>query len=465
MSATQIVAAVLAIKAVLLALDPTIRFYLGDSAAFLYGALDDGRLPDDRSFTYSLLLRVMVRPFERLTALGIWQSAAGAAIAIALWRLLERRFGMPRAAAAGAACVLALEPAQLYYERMALAETFGLLAFVAFAATCVAYVATWRWWWIPIAAAVGLLAASLRLNYLPIVLVLSLSLPLLRLLGERHSRGATVRSLCAHVAIAVCTVALLHGAYRQVVGVIFGVPPSYLARAGFMELGLVVPLVKPHQLERVGLPPDLERHLQFPFGNPDARMGHMWRPGGLIAAIRARSADVESIARPLARLAISEDPLGVVRLGLHTLADYFREEEIQHALHNDLGRRAIPEPILWSLREHWRYDARDVPTRVSAVSWWFEHTTWWLVACLLALLPLSIANLLLHWRTPQRLPVLVVALIAAGLVLSHVLFVPVALYRYLHPLPFFVLLHAVPVAAAVLRPSRPHARALASAPA
>jgi hypothetical protein len=47
-----VVGAIVVLKAVLLALDPTIRLYLGDSIAFLWGAMDDGRLPDDRSFTY-----------------------------------------------------------------------------------------------------------------------------------------------------------------------------------------------------------------------------------------------------------------------------------------------------------------------------------------------------------------------------------------------------------------------------
>jgi hypothetical protein len=147
-------------------------------------------------------------------------------------------------------------------------------------------------------------------------------------------------------------------------------------------------------------------------------------------------------------MAVADNPLGLVALGVHTVGDYFREESIAHALYNDLGRRPIPPDIVWSLREHWGYDASELPTRVTLVSWSFERATVWLVACLFLLVPLAVLNVLVHWRTPFRMPSLLIALFAVGLVATHVVFVPVALYRYLHPLPFFIFLTAVPIVAA-----------------
>jgi hypothetical protein len=440
--AVYVVVALIAVKAILLAIDPTIRLYLGDSAAFLYGAMDDGRLPDDRSFTYSFIIRTLVYRFEQLSLLAVWQSVAGVVIAMVLWFTLEARFAVSRPFAMAAACLIALEPSQLYYERMVLAETFGLLVFVMFFAASAAYLSRRAWWWLPIAATLGLLAATLRLNYLPVVLVISLALPLMHV----DRRRIAMRSLVTHAAVAVAAVAALHGGYRYLVGEIFGVPPGYLARAGFMQLGLVLPLVKPEHLARVGLPADLENDLQFPLAAPDARMGHLWAPGGLVRELRRRHLNVEAIARPLSRMAVADEPLGLVRLGLHTVGGYFREGDIQHALDNDLGRRRIPADILWSLREHWGYDASGLSTRVTLISWSFERATWWLVACLLLLVPLAALNVLVHWRTPLRLQALLAALFAVGLVAAHVLFVPVAFYRYLHPLPFFVLMNALPLA-------------------
>jgi hypothetical protein len=444
MSIRSVLVAVSALKAIILLADPTIRIYLGDSAAYLFGALDSGRLPDDRSFTYSFLIRGLVRPFEDLMALVAWQTAAGVAIALVAWIVLVYLFSAPRVIAAVACTLLAIEPAQLYYERMVLAETFGLLAFVLFFACAGGYLVWPRAWLLPIVAALGLAAATLRLNYLPIVLVVSLGLPLVRVFERSRPRAfATVR----HLAIAAVSVAVLHLTFQQWVAWIFIAPRGYIARSGFMQLGLVMPLVKPEHLVQVGLPANFADQLQYPLDDPDARMRHMWSVGGFVRALRERNIPVESIARPLARLALSDNPLGLVTLGIHTVGDYFREEGIRHALDNDLGRRNIPDDVMWSLREQWRYDASGLPSKVTLVSWYFEKGTWWLVACLFLLGPAAVANIVVHWRTRARPMALLAGLVGVGLVLAHVLFVPVAFYRYLHPLPFFLLVNALPAAA------------------
>jgi hypothetical protein len=406
--------------------------------------VDSGRLPDDRSFTYSLLIRALVRPFGSLWALVWWQTLCGIVIALLAWIVMVRWLAVPRTLALIAACLLAIEPAQVYYERMVLAETFGLLAFVMFFVAAAAYLAWGHVLWLPAIALLGLAAATLRLNYLPVVLVISIVVPVLRLFAARPPSRPR---LASHVAVAVLSVAVFHTTFQQWVSLIFLAPPGYIARAGFMQLGLVLPLVKPEHLVEAGLPANFADALQYPIANPNARMRHMWSPGGFVRELRARNIPVEPTARRLVRLAISDDPLGLVRLGIHTLGDYFRAEGIAHALDNDLGRRAIPEDVLWTLREEWRYDARDVPRRTTAISWYFEKGTWWLVACLFLLGPLAVLNICYHWRTPQRAHALLAGLVGLGLVAAHVLFVPVAFYRYLHPLPFFVLMNALPLIA------------------
>jgi hypothetical protein len=251
--------------------------------------------------------------------------------------------------------------------------------------------------------------------------------------------------------VVVVAVITLHGGYCYWVAELFDGPPGYLRRAGFMQIGLVLPLVRPVHLVRVGLPADLEKDLQFPLAAPNARMAHLWEPGGLVPELKRRHLDVEPIARKLSRMAVADDPLGLVRLGLHTIGDYFREDGMRHALYNDLGRRPIPAEIVWSLREEWGYDASGLSTRVTPISWFFERSTWWLVLCFLSLIPLAALNLFVHWRTPLRLQALLAALFAVGLVVTHVLFVPIAFYRYFHPLPFFVFMNALPLLAALQR--------------
>jgi hypothetical protein len=405
--------------------------------------MDSGRLPDDRSFTYSLLIRALVVPFGTLWTLAVWQSLAGVLTALIAWHLLVHRLGVPSRPASIAACLLAIEPAQLYYERMVMAETFGLFAFVLFVAAAAAYLATRAAWWLPVVAVVGLAAVSLRMNYLPVVLVISSALPLLHAFSRPRPPW---RRIAMHTAAAVLCVSASHLAFQQWVGLIFNTPPGYLGRAGFMQLALVMPLVRPEHLERVGLPADFHASLRYPLRDPDSRMPHQWAPGGFVHALRERGIAIERVARPLARMALRDDPFGLVRMGIHTVGNYFRPAGIQHALNNDLGRRPFPDDLVTVLRHAWRYEPNEVWARSTPISRYFELGTWPLVACLFLLAPLAALTIALTWRTPQRAQALMIALVSVGLVLAHVLFVPVAFYRYLHPLPLFVIVNGVAIA-------------------
>lgn len=444
MNGWRVVAVVLTLKACVLVVDATIRLYLGDSAAYLAGAQDHRWLPTDRSFTYSLFLEWLVLPTGRLHYVLLWQALAGTGIAWLLWHTLVRRLGAAPSAAAVAACLLAIEPAQLYLERMVMAETLGLCAFVGCVTAACAYLASARVAWLPVVAALGVVAVSLRMGYLPVVVVVSAGLPLLWLISQD---GPGWRRAATHGLVAICSVYALHEGYRQGVGWHFGISPTYLPRAGFMQMGLVAPLIRPEHLARVGLPSDFEQTLRYPLGDRRARMAHMWAPGGLTHTLRSRDVPVEEVARPLARMALRDNPWGLVPMGLDTVGDYFREGSIQHALDNDLGRREIPPDLLRVLRDRWGYDAEGLPTRVAPVSVWYEHAHWWLVSCLLVLVPVGVAHAVVAWGTPHRLTAVLLALVSIGLVVSHVLFVNVALFRYLQPLPFFVLLHVAALAA------------------
>jgi hypothetical protein len=448
----RLIIAIVAAKAVVVAIDPTIRLYLGDSAAFLAGGQYNNWLPSDRSFVYSLIIRVLVRPLESLWALLFWQTVAGVFVALLLWTILTRYLDVRRSVATVAAVAFAMEPAQLYYERMVLAETFGLLAFAACLSAAAAYVASGRAAWLPAVAVLGLAAASLRMNYLPVVLVVSVTLPLVRAVDA--VRAPAWRPLLVHGVIAVASVATMHTAYRLAVAAIFDVPPTYLARSGFMQLGLVTPLVTSDHLARVGLPQDIEEQLKYPLAERRARLAHMWAPGGLARVLAEKQLDVNRVGGDLFRVAVADDPLGLARLGLQTMGDYFRADSRWHALDNDLGRRQIPEDLLATLRDAWGYDARGVPARDTLVSRYFAAGSWWLVACLFGLIPLAAADAIVHWRSPRRPVVLLVALVSVGLVLAHMLFVNVPFYRYLHPLPFVAALHLVSLGSRVPEPSR-----------
>ena len=72
--------AIAGIKLMILAVDPSPRFFLWDSVTYLHGAID-GALPRDRSFLYSLAIGAIAVPLHSLNALVVAQTLAGVASA------------------------------------------------------------------------------------------------------------------------------------------------------------------------------------------------------------------------------------------------------------------------------------------------------------------------------------------------------------------------------------------------
>lgn len=439
-----LVLAVVAIKLGMLALDPQLRLFLGDSSTYLYAARADDWLPPDRSFVYPLLLRWLVLPTGSLAALLYWQALAGVAIALLLGGVLRARLALPPWVVLATACVFALEPAQLFYERMVLAETFGLLAFAGFFAAASAYLARPTVAWLVLAVLLGLAAASLRMNYVPVVLVVSLCLPLLRAFDP--ARRPRWRSLGLHCLLAAACVWAVHGEYKQQVSELFDGPPGYIGHAGFMRMGLVAPLIKPRHFERVGLPADFADRLAFDLTDPRMRPAHLWTTGGLADAIGKAGLDVDAVCRKLSAYALRDDPLGLLRLGVGTLGGYFDARSSQLRLDKDLARTPpYSAEVVADVNEHWHYDLTGATQRWTPVSRAFATGSPWLVACLFLLAPLGLANAIVHWRDPRRVQCVLGALFGMGLVATQVLFSNIASYRYLHALPLFVLVSAVPL--------------------
>lgn len=449
-----LLAALVVLKVATLLLDPQVRLFLGDSASYLLAASSDWK-PSERSFTYPLLIEALVGPIGDLDALPCWQALAGIGTALLLAWLLRRCLALPRGLVFVATCLFALEPAQLFYERMVLAETFGLLAFAGFFAAASAYLVRGRPAWLVVTCLLGLAAVSLRLNYLPVVMVVSLSLPLLFLLDRRHVRPAWP-ALAGHMLIAAICFWGMHGQFRNYVGTMFDRPPGYIGDAGFMRMGLVAPLIKPEHFVRTGLSADFAARLKFDLADPRTRPAQLWTEGGLADALRQQGLDVDATCRKLSMYAIRDDPFGIVRLGIGTLADYFDEDSAELRLIKDLARAPeYPPDLVESVRAQWHADVDGVAQRWTPVSRLFATGSNWLVACLFLLLPLCLANALAYWRDPRRLQAAFGAMVGIGLVATEVLFSNIASYRYLHPMPFFVLLNALPLGVAILPRWRP----------
>ena len=429
-------------------MDPTVRFFLGDSASYLHSALT-GWIPQDRSFVYGLFIGRTAIIAHSLYALVLLQSLFGVIVACLLFRLLRDSFAVGRAIACLCALLLALEPGQLFYERMLMAESAGTLAFALMLYAGFTWLRQPRWFWPPVWALAGILAVALRMSLLPFVLGFAL-LPIGVAMLSRPT-GLSWWRLAGHAALAVLASAVLHFGYLQLYGQLTGAPPDYIADSGYFRLGLVAPLVTREQVLRAGLPADLLDRVHVPLADPRKREAQIWLDGGLIAQIRASAGEQgNKAARKLASYALRGDLPGFLRLARLTVADYFDAGVVRARMADDLGTRALDQDMLDALHNCCDYDGRGLETRRNPVARYFSASTPWLTFCFMALLPLALLALALSWRS-ARTATLLLAASSAGLVLAQALFSHIVSFRYLHPFPFLLLLTSGVLLAAMMR--------------
>lgn len=471
------------VKAALIALDPSLRFFLGDSATYYYAAID-GWVPADRSFTYPWLIRYAVLPTGSAHALLWLQSLFGVACGLLLMLWL-RWAGLPRAWALLAGLLCVLEPSQLFYERMMMAESAGQLALVAMLSFAAAYVGGARpiGLWIVGMALAGMAAVSMRMSLLPVVLGLSILTPFLRALcvgpvqaGDRRWAGAF--RLVGHVLLVMLVTALVHGQYKSFYGRISGTEAAYMRASGQMRLGLVAPLVKREHIERAGLPADLLDRVEHRLDDPRTRGAQLWRSDGLwlqlLQAVEAGEAEglpsptpwtanlhAHRLASNISAMALKDDPIGLLRMGLSTFGDYFDGEVVRHRMSSDVGHRPVPEEMVESMKERLGYDASGMLDRPGPIARVFARSAAWLTLVLFLLAPLG---LWLVWTSLRRTgdtamaaagteravatarPLasrgregravrLVLGFTGLGLVASQLLFSHIVSFRYLQPFP------------------------------
>ena len=347
---------VLAIKAMFLALDPEPSFTFGDSGAYLATAIGKW-IPPDHSFVYGLMLRplaVWPRSLEPVVILqAVLSGIASWLVAVCLVRYFAATF--PVAGLCALAC--AVEPLQLLQERYVLTESIAVFVFALFVWLMFSYVKTSAVSTLALTQIVGVLLISLRINFLPVVVVMSFILPLLSrraISVVRSSQRAGIkwigglRFVLLPVLISIVISQTLLFGYRHLYGELLDSPPAYSYRDGLALAADFAPIVQPIDFPIEGERQMLFKSIRFPMSDPQNRRAQRWMEGGFCDVLYRETGGNEDEANRLARetamRAIERDPWGVVKLTFLTYREYFDYSSLKWNLQLEEGRyvEALP---------------------------------------------------------------------------------------------------------------------------
>jgi hypothetical protein len=432
--------AILAVKLTILLIDSNPRFFLWDSVTYLHGALD-GPLPRDRSFLYSLLIGAIAVPLHSLHALAIAQSLAGVASALFVYTILRSFLAVRFEMALLAALLVAIEPSQLFYERMVMAEAVGSAIWLGFLVLVLAYLRDGRSIWLPAIALAGIAAIAFRLNGTGVVLLIAPCLPLWRALfagnaagmAERHARR---RNVAFQLALSVACTLVLHVGYRHLVAEIAHTRPGYIGTEGLFLLGFTAPSVTADDFDGTGCDAAVLSHVRMPLRDPRTREGQLWADSGLWAAMQRDCPRPEAAADVVAKRASDRNIGRILPMALTTTAQYFDDTEATWRMNSDLGRKGVlPLELIEPVKQYFSLDVKPIAFTDTLTSVWFQHSRWWLTGCFL-LSPLIALWLAVRTRRdPDAAATRLLALVVFGLFCSQFLFSPIIAFRYLHPFP------------------------------
>jgi hypothetical protein len=426
------------IKLIILLIDPNMRLFLGDSASYLYSAIHNNT-PPDRSFTYPLMILMTAVRSESLFSLLLLQTGFGVATCALLFLILYLGLEVRTWIAMAAALLLCIEPSQLFYERMVMTESASSFQLLAALACATAYLRSGKLRWLILCVLIGTVLASLRAGLVPFALAVA---PAAVLIGAWYGVAKGRHVWILHLLLVLLVTDLCHDAYRAWYGRRAGGEAAYILDAPLFRLGLVAPLIRPQHFAGTGVDPAILQEVTIPLANQRLREEQIWLPGGLVPVLRAHVGDqrARQVAAILAKRAMADSPLGVARLGITTLPEYFDPARREMRMLSDLGSGQLPdEKILSLLREWFHYDAAKIARNHSPVKELFGYCAYWLIFCLFALAPIG---LVLAWLGPHRVPavVVLVTMCAVGLMVGQVLCSHIISFRYLHPFPILLLL-------------------------
>jgi hypothetical protein len=459
-------ALVLAIKLLLLWLDPTPKLFMGDSGSYIWTALT-GWIPGDRSYFYGYLVRWLAVWPHSFAPLLVMQAVSSSATAIVFALICSRFFEMSNGLSFLFGLLCVLDPLQLVWERYVMTETFSLLVYVLVLYWSLAYLRDRRLWQLAIVQALSVLLIGFRMSNLLVVQACTVLLPLiafarcaLPVLGKRsepRTAGAGVLRIgLIHVIVSIAMMFVMHGAYKYANGWLSEREPAYLYNAGDHLAAVWAPALEPSDASDPRFGEIIASGHQFKIKDLHARNAQQYAEGFLVKRWREIEKDRRTndrVSRETAINALRRRPLAIVGLTLQTYMEYWNLRLIQLYARTDLGYGKLRDDQLQMLAEKFGFQGvKQLSAQpLSLLQQYFLGA--WPYYFVVVLSPLICAFAI--WLSRDRAFALLLFFHASILLVVVTALSPQAGVRYIQPVSLLTLLSIAVCVDWLVRRSRP----------
>ncbi len=429
----------LLLKLFLFSLDPSPKFFLGDSASYIWTAIS-GWIPIDRSFSYGFLVGWLALPTHSLTSLLIFQALLGGVTALIVTWICRRFFGLSLRASYLFGVLCAIDPLQLLWERYVMTEVASLFVYAGMLLLSFLYLKDRKLWQLALIQILGVVVISLRISYLLLVEAQTVFLPLIAYFPELRRRS-NLKNVAIHVAVGASLMLTLHAGYKRLNGRLIHRHPEYVYVTGLNLLAMWAPAVVPADAPDPRLAQLIVEGEQKGLKDPGARGLQLYGAGYLIDRWKHTETDLataDRIAKETAVHALMHQPISVLGLAWDTFAGYWRYDRLRRQAKYELGNIRIPESLRHQLVRYFHYSAppeKEAAKHRSPLQRYFLDSQPYYYLTVLAPF-LCLALLIIHPR-----PTVFLLLVHSAFLLgTSILFTVTATVRYLQPLSLLTLL-------------------------
>jgi len=355
------VALILFLKFCLLLVDPSPKFYMGDSGSYISTATS-GTIPPDRSFVYGYVVRALAVWPSSLTPLLLCQALLSGGTAIMVAVICRSIFCLSPRNSYFFGLVSCVDPLQLVWERYVMTEAVSLFIYVLFLYFCFCYVRDRHIRNLLFVQLLGIVLLAFRLSYLLVIQVTTVLLPLVAFVPDtavtrRRLAGFFVPTLWGHLAISGILMLGLHSCYKEVNGRLCHSAPAYGYNTGFHLLAVWAPALKPVDAVDSRLAQVIAKGNDYHITSLDLRNSQRFSPGYLVdrwRTIESNPLTANDIARRTGLRALRRDPLGILNLAIRTYLEFWNHRSMKIFARLDLGHDMTKDNVaMLATHFHW----------------------------------------------------------------------------------------------------------------